>query len=179
MAQDGSDKRPFHGTISISRTGRCSSRTRSVVTRVPSITLDLFTDVLGVPSHFPYTVRISAGLSEEGNITAWDLDGVDAYRKKIAASNDGTLPLEPYQRLSQALFEAWLKQICDKSPLTELRFGCKVESIQETGSETSILVTDEETGQRRKIVSKYVCACDGASSRIRRGLNIPLDGGPV
>jgi FAD-dependent monooxygenase len=133
----------------------------------------------GVPSKFPYTVRISTGLNEAENITSWDLESVDEYREKIAKTNDGTLPLEPYQRLSQAVFEAWLKRLCDKSALIDLRFGCKLESIQETNAETSVLVTYNKTNKTRKIVSRFVGACDGASSRIRRGLNIPLDGGPV
>jgi FAD-dependent monooxygenase len=122
---------------------------------------------------------MSAGLNEEENITTWNHIGVDKYREKIAHNNDGTLPLEPYQRLSQAVFEAWLKRLADKNPLIELRFGCAMESVEETDTETSIIVADKKTNQKQKIVAKLVGACDGASSRIRRCLNIPLDGGPV
>jgi FAD-dependent monooxygenase len=133
----------------------------------------------GVPSHFPYTVHISTGLNEEEHITAWEHDSVDKYRQKITDNNDGSLPLEPYQRLSQSVFEAWLRKLCDKNPLIELRFGVAVKSVLETETETSVLAADSETGQIRKIVSRFIGACDGASSRIRRGLSIPLDGGPV
>jgi FAD-dependent monooxygenase len=124
-------------------------------------------------------VRISTGLNEKENVTAWYHDSVDKYREKIAASNDGTMPLEPYQRLSQSVFEAWLKRECDGNPLVDLRFGNRVESVEETEGGASLLVSDVKTGQSRRITSRYVAACDGASSRIRRGLMIPLDGGPV
>jgi FAD-dependent monooxygenase len=132
-----------------------------------------------VPSHIPYTVRISAGLNEEECITAWNHPGVDAYRELIAATNDGTLPLEPYQRLSQAVFEAWLKGIADKNPLIDLRFGNKVESVEESAEGVKVFYEEVQTGQRKKIASRYLAACDGASSRIRRSLGIPIDGGPV
>jgi FAD-dependent monooxygenase len=89
------------------------------------------------------------------------------------------MPLEPYQRLSQSVFEAWLKKICDENPLIDLRFGNKVESVDETEEGANLTVSDVRTGQRSKITSRYIAACDGASSRIRRGLAIPLDGGPV
>lgn len=118
-------------------------------------------------------------MNEAENITAWYHDSVDKYRQRIANNNNGTLPLEPYQRLSQAVFEAWLKVICDKNPLIDLRFGCKVETIKETVAETSVMVLNQKTGRRQKIVAEFVGACDGASSKIRTGLGIPLDGNPV
>jgi FAD-dependent monooxygenase len=133
----------------------------------------------GVPSHFSYTVRISTGLNEPESITSWNLDSVDAYRERIAKQNDGTLPLEPYQRLSQSVFEAWLRSVCDRNPLIELRFGWKAESVEETGVGSTVVATNVKTHKRQTIFSRFIGACDGASSRIRRGLSIPLDGGPV
>lgn len=133
----------------------------------------------GVPSHFPYTCRVSTGLNEKENVTAWYLDSVDNYREKIVRNNDGSMPLEPYQRLSQAVFEAWLYKLCDKNPLIDLRFGWKIESVLETDIETSVTVSNAKTGKSRKVISRFIGACDGASSKIRRGLAIPLDGGPV
>lgn len=132
-----------------------------------------------MPSHIPYTVRISTGLNEDECITAWNHPCVDAYREAIAAKNDGTLPLEPYQRLSQSIFEAWLKKTCDANPLIDLRFGNKVESVEETAEGVVLLCENVETGQKKSIAARYLAACDGASSRVRRGLGIPIDGGAV
>lgn len=94
-------------------------------------------------------------------------------------SNDGTLPLEPYQRLSQAVFEAWLKGECDVDPMIETRFGWKVETADEQDDGVLTTVTKIDEGRPITISSKFLIGCDGASSRIRRGLQIELDGGPV
>lgn len=97
----------------------------------------------------------------------------------ISEKNDGSMPREPYQRCSQALFEAWLKPICEANPLIESHFGVKAEGVQEDdeGATTSLL--NMTTGGRRSIKTKYVVACDGAGSRLRKCIGIPLTGGPV
>ncbi|KAH0829254.1 hypothetical protein AYO21_09793 [Fonsecaea monophora] len=133
----------------------------------------------GVPPEFPSSVKISKSLHEPEPISEWPHPSVNEYRKIIAASNDGSLPLEPYQRLSQAVFEAWLKGVCDKDPLIEMRFGWKVEATEESDDGVVTTATNLAEGRTSYISSKFVAACDGASSRIRRGLQIPLDGGPV
>lgn len=104
---------------------------------------------------------------------------MNQYRKTIAESNDGTLPLEPYQRLSQAVFEAWLKGECDLDPMIETRFGWKFEAADER--DDGVLTTVTNIGKDRPVTisSRFLIGCDGASSRIRRGLQIELDGGPV
>ncbi|KAL5313076.1 hypothetical protein ACEPPN_019503 [Leptodophora sp. 'Broadleaf-Isolate-01'] len=124
-------------------------------------------------------VKISKTLHEPEAITEWPIPSVNEYRKIIAASNDGSLPIEPYQRLSQAIFEAWLKGVCDKDPLIESRFGWKVESAEEHGDTVLTTVTNLAEDRKSIISSKFLAGCDGASSRLRRGLQIPLDGGPV
>jgi FAD-dependent monooxygenase len=139
----------------------------------------LMLDSSGVPAHFPYSVKISKSLHEQEPITEWPLPGVDDYRKIIAASNDGSLPLEPYQRLSQAVFEAWLKELCDKNPDIEIRFQTKVEKAEERDDCVLTTVTDLRDHSKSLISSKLLAACDGASSKVRRGLQIELDGGPV
>ena len=132
-----------------------------------------------MPSQYPYSVKISKTLHEPEPITEWPLPSVDDYRKNIAASNDGSLPLEPYQRLSQAVFEAWLKKICEKDPMIEIRFETKVEKAEERDDFVLTTVTSLKDNQKSVISSKLLAACDGASSKIRRGLAIELDGGPV
>lgn len=141
--------------------------------------LSLILDSSGVPSQYPYSVKISRTLHEQKPITEWPLLSVDDYRKAIAASNDGSLPLEPYQRLSQAVFEAWLKNLCEKDPMIDIRFETKVETTEERDDYVLTTVTNLKDNQQSQISSKLLAACDGASSRIRRALQIELDGGPV
>ncbi len=122
---------------------------------------------------------ISSGLHEEKAITKWLHPSVEKYRTQILENNDGSLPLEPYQRLSQAVFEAWLKTVCDEDPLIDARFGWRVESVEETELGATCIVSDVATGSTVTFKSKFVVGCDGASSKVRRSLSIPLDGGPV
>lgn len=127
----------------------------------------------------PYRVLISTGLGAPKPVAVWEHLGVDKYRVQIALNNDGTLPLEPWQRLSQAVFEKWLKGICDRNPLIDLRFECKLEEVSEVQDGVLVSVTNTASDTRRQILSKYLIGCDGGSSRVRRSLEIPLDGGPM
>ena len=89
------------------------------------------------------------------------------------------MPLEPWQRLSQAVFEKWLKAVCDENPFIDLRFGCKLDSVEALEDGVRVVTVDSNTGARHQLVSKYLIGCDGGSSKVRRCVGIPLDGGPM
>lgn len=133
----------------------------------------------GVPAHFDQNVLVSTGLSTDKPITQWDLPGPDNFRKRILETNDGTSPQEPSQRLSQAIFERWLKAICDKDPNIDLRYGFKVESVVENDDSVNTTVTEVDTGVTTVWQSAYMAGCDGGGSRVRRSVALPLDGGPL
>lgn len=133
----------------------------------------------GVPAHIDQPVLVSSGLAAKERITQWELPGVNKFFQRIRENNDGTQPAEPWQRLSQVVFEKWLKEICDKDPLIDVRFGWKVESVEEGTNDVQTTVTNVETGETVKVTSDYVAGCDGASSRIRKALGLSLDGGPM
>lgn len=88
------------------------------------------------------------------------------------------MPREPYQRCSQAIFEAWLKPKLEANPLVETHFGWKFESLVEYGTHVESKLVDQ-TGQQHVIRSKYVIGCDGAGSKVREAIGIKLEGGPV
>lgn len=127
----------------------------------------------------PYTVLMTTGLASDGPITKWEHPSVEEFRKRIELTNDGTQPREPYQRISQSVFEAWMKTKCEEHPLVELRFGWKLETIKESPDGVEATIIETGTGQKHLFKSKYVVGCDGASSKARRSLEIPLDGGPT
>lgn len=107
-----------------------------------------------------------------------DLPSPDTWRTRIKQQNDGSMPREPYQRCSQAIFEAWLKPKIQENPLIETHFGWKLESLVESTVGVEATITDE-TGKEHKIKSHYVIGCDGAGSRVRAAIGSKLDGGPV
>ena len=133
----------------------------------------------GVPAEFDFDVLISSGLSMDEPLTKWDLPSVNKFRQRILDVNDGSQPREPWQRLSQADFERWLKEICDKDPLIDLHFGWRVEDVQETADEVRTTVANVASGISKTYVSEFVAGCDGASSKTRRSMKMPLDGGPM
>lgn len=135
----------------------------------------------GITPETPYNVLFSTGLGSPAPVTAWELPGVSRFRETINSKNDGTQPLEPYQRLSQEVFEAWMKKVCEANPSVDVRFGWKLDALNETSDEVEAIVSqaNDSNTKLHRLKSKYVVACDGASSRCRRSLNIPLDGGPV
>jgi 2-polyprenyl-6-methoxyphenol hydroxylase-like FAD-dependent oxidoreductase len=107
-----------------------------------------------------------------------DLPSPDAWRKRIRTNNDGSNPREPYQRCSQAIFEAWLKPQLQSNPLVATYFGWKLESMIEEKSHVESTLVDT-AGKRHVIRSQYVIGCDGAGSKVRSAVGIALKGGPV
>ncbi|KAK7903181.1 hypothetical protein LTR67_001198 [Exophiala xenobiotica] len=133
----------------------------------------------GVPSHFPLPGLFSSGLAAHEPITRWNLPSVDEFQRHILANNDGTQPLEPYQRISQVIFEKWLKDICDKDPLIDVRFGCAVKAVDEERDKVSVTVENTQKGNTVIITADYLIGCDGASSQTRKSMGFALDGGPI
>lgn len=132
----------------------------------------------GVAPEIDQDVLISTGLERNGILGKWELPSVNSFRRRIEQQNDGTQPREPWQRISQAVFEKWLKAICDEDPLIELRFGWKVKSVQEDSDRVSTTVIDP-SGTSVVFVSEYAVGCDGGSSTVRRSLGLSIDGGPI
>lgn len=133
----------------------------------------------GVPAHIDQPVLVSSGLGAKEPVTQWDHPGVDKFYSRIQERNDGTQPLEPWQRLSQVVFEKWLKKLCDDDPLIDIRFGWKVDWVEEGKDMVRTTVVNAETDETILVTSDYVAGCDGASSKTRKAVGLPLDGGPM
>lgn len=88
------------------------------------------------------------------------------------------MPSEPYQRCSQAIFEAWLKPRIQAQPLIKSVFGLTFQSLVESDNCVVSTFTDIQGGNHT-VTSKYVVGCDGAGSRVRRNIGVNLTGGPV
>ncbi|CAI7584784.1 unnamed protein product [Penicillium viridicatum] len=133
----------------------------------------------GVASAYPFTVRFSSGLGMKYPLSEWKLPSADQFRERILSQNDGTMPLEPWLRVSGDIMEAFLKEQCEKSPLITVRFGWGVTQVIEGATEVETRVRNPHTGGDKVIRSQYAVGCDGASSLVRKSLGIDLDGGPM
>src|SRR5215472_4641452 len=84
---------------------RCNARTMEIYRRMG---LADRIRAAGLPAHCPMDVFIVFSLVEPPLIHH-PYPSVDAARVEIASRNDGTLPLEPYQLISQYTLEPLLK----------------------------------------------------------------------
>ncbi|KAL4861563.1 hypothetical protein BDV12DRAFT_180042 [Aspergillus spectabilis] len=134
----------------------------------------------GVPQDYSFDVLFSTGLGHGGEcIAKWDLPSPNAWRERIKKENDGSMPAQPYQRCSQAVFEAWLKPRIQAEPLIDSHFGLKFESLVETEGGVESRLVDTTTGEQHVVRSQFVIGSDGAGSRVRKAIGVGMTGGPV
>ena len=91
------------------------------------------------------------------------------------AVNDGTLPLEPYQLISQYTLEPLLKSIAETIPSVSVRFGCEFISLRQDAEGVSARVRNAD-GETRELRTAYLVGCDGGASTVRKELGIKLSG---
>jgi 2-polyprenyl-6-methoxyphenol hydroxylase-like FAD-dependent oxidoreductase len=91
------------------------------------------------------------------------------------ATNDGTLPLEPYQLISQYTIEPLLKAVAETIPSVSVRFGCEFLSLQQDGHGVTARVRTAD-GDIQSLRTAYLVGCDGGTSPVRKELGIGLSG---
>jgi len=91
------------------------------------------------------------------------------------ATNDGTLPLEPYQLISQYTLEPLLKSIAETMPAITVRFGCEFLSLRQDADGVTARV-QTSAGVTQEIRTRYLVGCDGGASPVRKELGIALSG---
>jgi len=100
---------------------------------------------------------------------------VEEARAKTRASNDGTLPLEPYQLISQYTLEPFLKSVAETLPAVTVRYGCEFLSLRQDGGGVTARV-QTLGGGTQDIRAAYLVGCDGGASPVRKALGIGLSG---
>jgi len=96
-------------------------------------------------------------------------------QEEIAATHDGSQPLEPYQLISQYTIEPLLKSVAETLPSVTVRYGCELLSFtQDAGSVTATV--KDLAGKTSQITALYLAGCDGGSSLVRRQVGIRLAG---
>jgi 2-polyprenyl-6-methoxyphenol hydroxylase-like FAD-dependent oxidoreductase len=127
----------------------------------------------GLPAHIPMDVFIVTSLVEPPLLHLPYPSVADA-RKQIAATNDGTLPLEPYQLISQYTLEPLLKSVAETLPSVAVRYGCEFLSFEQDARSVTAKVS--EGGKSSTITARYLIGCDGGTSNVRRQLGFTLAG---
>jgi 2-polyprenyl-6-methoxyphenol hydroxylase-like FAD-dependent oxidoreductase len=91
------------------------------------------------------------------------------------ATNDGSLPLEPYQLISQYTLEPLLKSVAETIPAISVRFGCEFLSLHQDQQGVTARVRASD-GSTENIRAAYLVGCDGGTSPVRKELGIKLAG---
>ncbi|HWK10097.1 MAG TPA: FAD-dependent monooxygenase, partial [Vicinamibacterales bacterium] len=94
---------------------------------------------------------------------------------RIAACNDGTMPREPYQLISQYTLEPLLKSIAESLPSVDVRYGHEFLGFVQDASGATATVRDL-SGRTVDIAARFIVGCDGGSSAVRKQLGIQLRG---
>jgi 2-polyprenyl-6-methoxyphenol hydroxylase-like FAD-dependent oxidoreductase len=94
---------------------------------------------------------------------------------EIRATGDGSMPLEPYQLISQYTLEPLLKAEAEKLPAVTLRWSTEFISFEQDpqGVTTTVKTVDGKTASIR---SAYLVGCDGGASSVRGSMGIKLRG---
>jgi 2-polyprenyl-6-methoxyphenol hydroxylase-like FAD-dependent oxidoreductase len=129
---------------------------------------------VGVAPQHSFDVIFAPGL-DGPEITRWALPSVDDQRSALRRLTDGARPGQPWQRCSQAIFEAMMMDRAKRDPLIDVRQGWRLETCAQAGDAVDATLVDD-AGESVQVQARYLVGCDGASSRVRSQLRIAMDG---
>jgi 2-polyprenyl-6-methoxyphenol hydroxylase-like FAD-dependent oxidoreductase len=149
---------------------RCNARTMEIFRRMG---LAGRIRAAGLPAHCPMDVFIVTSIVEPP-LLHLPYPSVAEAKKEIAASDNASMPLEPYQLISQYTLEPLLKSIAEELPSVMVRYG--TEFLEFTENPDSVTARLRSRGGTFEVATLYLAGCDGGSSSIRKQLGIGLKG---
>jgi 2-polyprenyl-6-methoxyphenol hydroxylase-like FAD-dependent oxidoreductase len=149
---------------------RCNARTMEIFRRMG---LADRIRAAGLPAHCPMDVFIVTSIVEPP-LLHLPYPSVAEAKKEIAASTDASMPLEPYQLISQYTLEPFLKSVAEKLPSVTVRYG--TEFLDFTENRDGVTARLRSGDKTVEITALYLAGCDGGASLIRKQLGIGLKG---
>jgi 2-polyprenyl-6-methoxyphenol hydroxylase-like FAD-dependent oxidoreductase len=129
----------------------------------------------GLPAHIPMDVFIVTSLIDPP-LLHLHYPSVAEAKRQIAACTDGSLPLEPYQLISQYTVEPLLKSVIESEHRSvKVRYGCEFVAFTQDARGVTAEITDEN-GKTARLTADYLVGCDGGASGVRKQLGIALQG---
>jgi 2-polyprenyl-6-methoxyphenol hydroxylase-like FAD-dependent oxidoreductase len=150
---------------------RCNARTMEIFRRMG---LAARIRAAGLPADVPMDVFVILAMNEPP-LLRLPYPSVSEARAQIAACNDGSMPLEPYQLISQYTLEPLLKAEAEALPSVAVHYGCTFESLSQD-ADAAVASVRETDGAPREIRARYIVGCDGGGSAVRKQLGIQLRG---
>jgi len=128
----------------------------------------------GLRADCPMDVYIVLALNEPA-LLHLPYPSVAQAQAETRGTNDGTVPLEPYQLISQYAILPLLKAIAETIPAITVRFGCEFLALQQDGDGVTTRVRGSD-GREQDLRTAYLVGCDGGTSPVRKELGIKLAG---
>jgi 2-polyprenyl-6-methoxyphenol hydroxylase-like FAD-dependent oxidoreductase len=150
---------------------RCNARTMEIFRRMG---LAGKIRAAGLRADVPMDVYVILAMNEPP-LLHLPYPSVAEARAQIAVCHDGSMPLEPYQLISQYTLEPLLKAEAEALPSVTVRYGCEFVSLSQD-ADAAVAVVRDEGGATRELRARYIVGCDGGSSTVRKALGIELRG---
>ena len=150
---------------------RCNARTMEIYRRMGIA--DRIRSA-GLPAECPMDVFIVTSLTDPP-LLHLPYPSVAQAKAAIAAKNDGTLPLEPSQLISQYTLEPLLRSVAETMPHVTVRYGCELVAFSQDAAAVHARVKRSD-GPDDEISADYLVGCDGGASFVRKELGIALTG---
>jgi 2-polyprenyl-6-methoxyphenol hydroxylase-like FAD-dependent oxidoreductase len=129
---------------------------------------------LGYPADNPMDVFLLTRMSDPP-IAVLKYPSVAERRQQIARCFDGSMPLEPYQLVSQNKLEPLLKEVAEATPHVTVRYGCALADLKQDTDGVDVF-TRRLDGSEATLRGKYLVGCDGGASTTRKTLGVKLEG---
>src|ERR1044072_4617110 len=150
---------------------RCNARTMEIYRRMGIA--DRIRSA-GLPADCPMDVFIVTSLIDPP-LLHLPYPSVAQAKAAIAARNDGTLPLEPSQLISQYTLEPLLRSVAETMPHVTVRYGCELVAFSQDAAAVHARIRRGDAPDE-EIAADYLVGCDGGASFVRKELGIALSG---
>jgi 2-polyprenyl-6-methoxyphenol hydroxylase-like FAD-dependent oxidoreductase len=150
---------------------RCNARTMEIFRR-----MNLAGEIraAGLDRHVPMDVYIALAMNQPP-LLRLPYPSVAEAQAQIAARNDGSMPREPYQLVSQYTLEPLLKSAVERLSSITVRYGHEFLFLSQDADTVTAAVRDPD-GRVVDIRAQYMVGCDGGASVVRKQLGIQLRG---
>jgi 2-polyprenyl-6-methoxyphenol hydroxylase-like FAD-dependent oxidoreductase len=150
---------------------RCNARTMEIFRRLG--VADRIR-AAGMPEDVPMDIQIIRSMVEPP-ILRLPYPSVAEARALTRDNRDGSLPLEPYQLISQYTLEPLLLEVAEQLPAVTVMRSTTFLEFTEQDDGVLVAVSDAD-GTGRTLKAAYLVGCDGGASRVRKQLGIRLEG---
>jgi 2-polyprenyl-6-methoxyphenol hydroxylase-like FAD-dependent oxidoreductase len=96
-------------------------------------------------------------------------------QQRISMCSDGSLPREPYERISQYTLEALLLAEVRALPSVTVRFGHELTGVRQLSDGVRATIRSPG-GRETAAAARYLAGCDGGHSSVRSNLGIRYSG---